>query len=56
MILSSIVLSCFALSAQNGATEISRTDNYSYYNDIWGYTAPNGDEYAIIGTDSGTVF
>ena len=56
MILSSIVLSCFALSAQNGTTEISRTDNYSYYNDIWGYTAPNGDEYAIIGTDSGTVF
>jgi len=24
------------------------------YNDVWGYTAPNGDEYAIVGTTTGT--
>lgn len=56
--LTTVLLGLCATSAaaQNGATEISRTDNYGYYNDIWGYTAPNGDEYAIIGTDSGTVF
>jgi choice-of-anchor B domain-containing protein len=23
------------------------------YNDIWGYTAPNGDEYALLGTSTG---
>ncbi|MHC4380435.1 MAG: LVIVD repeat-containing protein [Planctomycetota bacterium] len=44
------------LSAQNGATELSRTDDHSYYNDIWGYTAPDGREYAIIGTFDGTAF
>ncbi|MBC8371146.1 MAG: choice-of-anchor B family protein [Planctomycetes bacterium] len=56
MLISSITLACAALFAQNGATEISRTDHYNYYNDIWGYTAPNGDEYAIIGTKGGTAF
>lgn len=44
------------LSAQNGATELSRTDDHSYYNDVWGYTAPDGREYAIIGTFTGTAF
>ena len=45
-----------AAAAQNGATELSRTDDYGYYNDTWGYTAPDGREYAIIGTDNGTAF
>jgi len=43
-------------AAQNGTTELSRTDQYGYYNEVWGYTAANGDEYAIIGTDTGTAF
>jgi choice-of-anchor B domain-containing protein len=51
-----LVFAGTSLVAQNGTTEISRTDHYSYYNDVWGYTAPNGDEYAIIGTKSGTAF
>ena len=25
------------------------------YNDIWGYTAPNGDEYALLGSEDGTT-
>ena len=56
--LTAVLLGLCATSAaaQNGATELSRTDNYGYYNEVWGYTAANGDEYAIIGTDSGTVF
>jgi len=27
----------------------------SGYNDIWGYVAPNGDEYALLGARDGTV-
>ncbi|NQU47480.1 MAG: choice-of-anchor B family protein [Planctomycetes bacterium] len=45
-----------ALPAQgNGVTKISQVDQYSYYNDIWGYTAPDGREYAILGTGDGTA-
>ena len=40
----------------NGATLLAKVDSYSDYNDIWGYTAPNGDEYAILGTTIGTAF
>jgi choice-of-anchor B domain-containing protein len=28
---------------------------HAEYNDIWGYTAPNGDEYALLGTNTGTA-
>jgi len=41
---------------QDGVTELSRIDEYSYHNDVWGYTAPDGREYAIVGTSSGTAF
>ncbi len=35
----------------------SQRDDYAgSYSDIWGYTAPNGDEYAIIGSQNGTIF
>ncbi len=38
-------------------TLLSQTDTRTEsYNDCWGYTAPNGDEYAIIGYKTGTVF
>ncbi len=40
----------------NGATLLAKVKQYSEYNDIWGYTAPNGDEYAIVGTTTGTAF
>jgi choice-of-anchor B domain-containing protein len=28
-------------------------DQHTSYNDIWGYTAPNGDEYALLGCTDG---
>jgi len=31
----------------------SHLDQYSTYNDCWGYTAPNGNEYALLGTTTG---
>ena len=31
----------------------SRLDVRSQYSDIWGYTAGNGDEYALVGTTKG---
>ena len=31
-------------------------DTYSSYSAIWGYVAPNGREYAILGTNTGTSF
>ena len=30
-------------------------DEHPAYNDVWGYTAPNGDEYALLGTRSGVA-
>lgn len=31
-------------------------DTYTSYSAIWGYVAPNGREYAILGTNTGTSF
>ncbi|MBX7041269.1 MAG: choice-of-anchor B family protein [Ignavibacteria bacterium] len=31
-------------------------DSYSSYSALWGYVAPNGREYAILGTQTGTSF
>lgn len=31
-------------------------DAYSSYSALWGYVAPNGREYAILGTQTGTSF
>ena len=31
----------------------SNLDQYSGYANCWGYTAPNGDEYALLGTNTG---
>lgn len=41
----------------NGTTLLAKVKKANTnYNDIWGYTAPNGDEYAIVGTTEGTLF
>lgn len=53
------LLTCLAAPAAaqgNGVTLLAKVKNYQEYNDIWGYTAPNGDEYAIVGTNTGTAF
>lgn len=36
-------------------SRMSRFDPYDAYNDIWGYTAPDGREYAAVGTNLGTM-
>jgi choice-of-anchor B domain-containing protein len=33
----------------------SNLDEHPGYNDCWGYTAPNGDEYALLGATTGTA-
>ena len=30
-------------------------NNHGPFNDVWGYTAPNGDEYALLCATTGTV-
>ena len=42
----------FAQSSSN-MTFLSRLDAYNAYASCWGYTAPDGTELAIIGTDTG---
>lgn len=45
-----LVLFAAALMAENrNVTLMSHLDSYGSYNDCWGYTAPNGREYAILG-------
>ena len=34
---------------------LGQQDSYSQYADIWGYTTPGGDEWAIMGTLNGTT-
>ncbi|MFT7464830.1 MAG: choice-of-anchor B domain-containing protein [Pseudohongiellaceae bacterium] len=36
-------------------TKLSNLDEHNAYNDIWGYTAPDGREYACVGTTDGIV-
>ena len=56
-----VILSGAAIlwSATSGAETSSHVVHYStlhehaQYNDVWGYTAPNGDEYVLLGTTTG---
>ncbi|MGE3174527.1 MAG: choice-of-anchor B family protein [Planctomycetota bacterium] len=44
-----------ALPAQGVNCQLLGTlDQYGTYNDIWGYVAPNGKEYALVGVTTGT--
>ena len=44
------------LSAQGVNCALLGTfNNHGSFNDVWGYTAPNGDEYALLGARTGTV-
>lgn len=49
----------FFMYSQLNTTVISQVDYVAEGkgtgNDIWGYVAPNGDEYAIVGTTTGTL-
>ncbi|MED5330800.1 MAG: choice-of-anchor B family protein [Planctomycetota bacterium] len=46
----------FAYGDDFNVTRLARVDDYVGYNDIWGYTAPDGREYAILGEKDGTLF
>ena len=50
----SVVATAWAQS--EGVTLVSHFDVGTTYNDIWGYTAPDGTELAILGTVTGTYF
>ncbi|WP_020567322.1 choice-of-anchor B family protein [Neolewinella persica] len=44
------------LSAQLNTTLRDNLDYPQSVNDVWGYVAPDGTEYAIVGTQTGTSF
>jgi choice-of-anchor B domain-containing protein len=45
-----------SISAQGVNTALLGTfNNHGPFNDVWGYTAANGDEYALLGSTTGTV-
>jgi len=37
-------------------TLVEQVDDYTFYNDIWGYVAPDGTELCLLGTLDGTSF
>jgi len=43
----------FAQGSPN-VTLLAHLDDYGTYNDCWGYTAPDGREYALLGVSNGT--
>ncbi len=58
---SALVLCLLAASASAdeedlNVTQLGRLDEHFKYNDVWGYVAPDGREYALVGEDAGTVF
>lgn len=46
-------LAIIPLCAQLNATLVSNFDYEEAVNDVWGYVAPDGTEYALIGLDNG---
>ncbi|NNE09597.1 MAG: choice-of-anchor B family protein [Gemmatimonadetes bacterium] len=45
----------FALDGKN-VEQLGRANDFIAYSDVWGYRAPDGRDYAIIGTQWGTAF
>jgi choice-of-anchor B domain-containing protein len=52
--LTSALLAFAAMPQADGVTLLAKVQPGANCNDIWGYTAPNGDEYALVGTATGT--
>lgn len=46
----------FSQLANQGTILLKNLDTYPSYSACWGYIAPNGREYAILGTNVGTSF
>ncbi len=61
MRLRSLLVALLAVSAPVLAQQskncvlLGSLNQHSTYNDVWGYVAPNGDEYALLGTTGGTA-
>ena len=56
MLLTLLLSALAAPAAQaDGVILQAKVDPGANCNDIWGYVAPNGDEYALVGTTSGLV-
>ena len=55
--LATLILSALAAPAAqaDGVVLQAKVDPGANCNDIWGFVAPNGDEYALVGTTSGLV-
>lgn len=59
-----LVLAIYLLTFSNSNSQLAnqntyllkQLDTYASYSACWGYTAPNGREYAILGTGVGTSF
>jgi choice-of-anchor B domain-containing protein len=52
--ITSALLAFAALPQADGVTLLAKVQPGANCNDVWGYTAPNGDEYALVGTATGT--
>lgn len=48
-----LLLAVPAVAQNLNTTRLARFDEHLAYNDIWGYTAPDGREYALLGETSG---
>ncbi|MHC5210004.1 MAG: LVIVD repeat-containing protein [Planctomycetota bacterium] len=54
LLVSVLIVAGSSIQAQNfNVTRLSRLDQHAGYNDIWGYTAPDGREYALLGVVNG---
>ncbi|MEL6823020.1 MAG: hypothetical protein AAFP70_14760, partial [Calditrichota bacterium] len=54
-----ICFSSYLFAQGSGSANVpllANVDQYSSvgYNDVWGYTAPDGREYALLGVQNGT--
>lgn len=56
MLVLALIACSGALSAQLNATLRSNLDYADEVNDVWGYAAPDGTEYAIVGLENGVSF
>jgi choice-of-anchor B domain-containing protein len=60
MLIKNAILAASLLAASISAQGVNCAllgtfNNHGPFNDIWGYSAPNGDEYALLCTTTGTV-
>lgn len=56
-LLAALLASSLPLSAQTNfnVTELANLDQHDRYANLWGYTAPDGREYAVVGEREGTI-